>query len=268
MVEIMKCIFCESNNEAKSVEHIVPESLGNKHYILEKGKICEKCNTNFSKFENVALTKSILLMERSRYGNKTKKGHNAKGKIEDIIIEGDKSYSKNIVTIEGLNNNNFKDYNPKNHVGTLEVSSFDKSEVQVSKLILKIGFESIFKSRKDLYKQYDFKDLKDYLLMKNRNDWPFLVTDFEISKYISVAKYTDKHRLKYIHCELKYLEIDENTLLFKFKYGSIPFTINLINRNLDWIIEVSKSENAFINPEHFNKKLSKKLELNVLRLNP
>jgi len=41
----MRCIFCKSSTvNCKSVEHIVPESLGNKEHILPVGWVCDKCN--------------------------------------------------------------------------------------------------------------------------------------------------------------------------------------------------------------------------------
>ena len=45
----MRCIFCkiESNN-SKSVEHIIPESLGNKDHVLGKGVVCDNCNQYFA----------------------------------------------------------------------------------------------------------------------------------------------------------------------------------------------------------------------------
>ena len=46
----MKCIFCSKNSSnSKSVEHIIPESLGNKKHILRKGIVCDECNQYFAK---------------------------------------------------------------------------------------------------------------------------------------------------------------------------------------------------------------------------
>ncbi len=40
-----KCLFCLSKgNSFLSVEHIFPESLGNKEKMLPKGVVCDKCN--------------------------------------------------------------------------------------------------------------------------------------------------------------------------------------------------------------------------------
>jgi len=45
----MRCIFCKQpSDNTKSIEHIVPESLGNKNHVLPKGYVCDKCNNYFS----------------------------------------------------------------------------------------------------------------------------------------------------------------------------------------------------------------------------
>lgn len=39
------CIFChKDSSNSKSIEHIIPESLGNKEHILPNGYVCDICN--------------------------------------------------------------------------------------------------------------------------------------------------------------------------------------------------------------------------------
>ncbi|MBO5921575.1 MAG: hypothetical protein J6Q48_04230, partial [Bacteroidaceae bacterium] len=46
----MKCIFCkQESTNAKSVEHIIPETLGNKTFVLPLGMVCDQCNNYFSR---------------------------------------------------------------------------------------------------------------------------------------------------------------------------------------------------------------------------
>jgi len=43
------CIFCKSeSSDSRSVEHIIPESLGNTKQILPPGVVCDKCNNYFA----------------------------------------------------------------------------------------------------------------------------------------------------------------------------------------------------------------------------
>ncbi len=40
----MRYIFCKQEaSTSKSVEHIIPESMGNKSNILKPGIVCDKC---------------------------------------------------------------------------------------------------------------------------------------------------------------------------------------------------------------------------------
>lgn len=46
----MRCIFCKCDStSSRSVEHIIPESAGNKKRILPAGIVCDKCNNYFAR---------------------------------------------------------------------------------------------------------------------------------------------------------------------------------------------------------------------------
>ena len=71
----MKCIFCKKDSSnSKSVEHIIPESLGNKSHILPKGIVCDSCNNYFAiKIEKKVLDKPYFKNVRYRNLITTKK---------------------------------------------------------------------------------------------------------------------------------------------------------------------------------------------------
>jgi len=74
------CIFCREEHSNESVEHIVPRSLGNLHYILGKGLVCAGCNNRFGLFEQSVLSSTLFLAERKsrrllRSGHEEHKGH-------------------------------------------------------------------------------------------------------------------------------------------------------------------------------------------------
>lgn len=71
----MRCIFCKADSSSsKSVEHIIPESLGNKDLILSKGIVCDKCNNYFAgKIERKVLEKPYFKNVRYRNFITTKK---------------------------------------------------------------------------------------------------------------------------------------------------------------------------------------------------
>lgn len=70
-----KCIFClAENNGFNTVEHIVPESLGNTEDILEN-TVCDKCQNYFGReIENYVLRKTPFGFWRTLSGTLSKKG--------------------------------------------------------------------------------------------------------------------------------------------------------------------------------------------------
>jgi hypothetical protein len=73
----MECIFCQKQSDNSiGVEHIIPESLGNKDHILWKGAVCDTCNNYFaSKVEKFLLEQPYFTNVRHRNIIKSKKEH-------------------------------------------------------------------------------------------------------------------------------------------------------------------------------------------------
>lgn len=72
----MRCIFCKQDSiGAKSVEHLIPESLGNTKYILPRGTVCDRCNNYFArKVEGPLLSHVSFRNLRAWYRVPTKRG--------------------------------------------------------------------------------------------------------------------------------------------------------------------------------------------------
>jgi hypothetical protein len=72
----MRCLFCKKDSsESKSVEHIIPESLGNTKALLRKGVVCDKCNNYFSReVERPFLEAPAVLALRFHQGIPSKRG--------------------------------------------------------------------------------------------------------------------------------------------------------------------------------------------------
>ena len=79
----MECIFChKDSSSSKSIEHIIPESLGNKHHVLLAGYVCDECNHYFAiKIEKELLAQPYFISMRFRNEILTKKGKLVKEKM-------------------------------------------------------------------------------------------------------------------------------------------------------------------------------------------
>ncbi len=72
----MRCIFCKKESgRSKSVEHILPEALGNDKSVLPRGIVCDSCNNYFAtNIENRILESEEFSYLRQRQLIPTKKG--------------------------------------------------------------------------------------------------------------------------------------------------------------------------------------------------
>jgi hypothetical protein len=78
----MNCIFCRQGRSFKTVEHIIPESLGNVDHVLPKGVVCDACNNYFAvKVEKLLLEKPYFINLRQRNLIRSKKGRLVPDKI-------------------------------------------------------------------------------------------------------------------------------------------------------------------------------------------
>ena len=64
----MRCIFCKKvSTSSRSVEHIIPESLGNVDHVLPPGIVCDKCNNYIAREVEKPLLDSHYFKERRYY---------------------------------------------------------------------------------------------------------------------------------------------------------------------------------------------------------
>lgn len=251
----MSCVLCGNNESLTSIEHIIPESMGNKRYILPAGYVCKTCNNIFSKFEREILSNTIIGFERARFANRTKKGKLPNAKVGEVTMSG--TQSENIIKLSGITSENIKNSNPRTGVFQVTVPGFQGNEMVTAKFLLKVSYLSLFKSRRKLFQEYDFSSLKDYLLNKSNLDWPFVTTQKDIYKFESIPSFTDKYFLKILHLKLLFCQLNPETLLFRFEYGGFMSTINLLNRNTEWLKIYNNMDNEImIYPEYIKRKIN------------
>lgn len=77
----MHCLFCASDGPFTTIEHFIPESLGNDDLLLE-GEVCDGCQRYFgSSIEQYVLAKSPIAAWRVMLGTTTKKGKRPKADL-------------------------------------------------------------------------------------------------------------------------------------------------------------------------------------------
>jgi hypothetical protein len=150
----MNCLFCKQNTDnSKSVEHIIPESLGNKEHILPRGLVCDNCNQYFAtKIEKPLLEQPYFKNVRHRAGIENKKGRIPIEKaliispeIEEIEIMIDKKGKTILLFNDGEKAKRIL-LNPKS--GSFIIPTFDKPEENnkiLSRFLAKVAIEALLK---------------------------------------------------------------------------------------------------------------------------
>lgn len=247
----MICIFCKKDSSSSiSVEHIVPESLGNKSHILEKGIVCDTCNNYFSlKIEKPVLELAFFNDLRFRNKIESKKGKIPKGtflipnnnyKAEVTHVKGETHVKLDSEIYKLFENGTFSQFIvPRN-------TDFPKNNKWVSRFIAKIAFE-MFASKLMNNKEYLFQFVNDdqfdtirNYIRYNKTKCPWLyysrkIYDQDEKFYLESGETAD------IIFESDFLFTSKRELYFIIAIKGIEFTINLVGPSIDgyeeWLIE-------------------------------
>ena len=144
----MRCIFCKKDSsDSVSIEHIIPESLGNKKSTLPKGAVCDSCNNYFaSKIEKHVLESGEFKHLRSNQVIKNKKG-----KFQEVtmLFEGQPVRVRRTDTLNfSIHPNDFdklESHIQSKNGGTLmlPVSGDTPSKHHMSRFLAKMGLEAL-----------------------------------------------------------------------------------------------------------------------------
>jgi hypothetical protein len=189
-----KCVFCHSSENFNSVEHIVPESLGNDCLVLEKGWVCDVCNNLFSGIENRVLSDSVISVQKVLLGKRNKKGRPGKSNFLGVTLHSVPDHERKIYVETESAEKLFRygiNVNGRNQI-RIPVHS-DRCE-DISKMLLKIGVElsAVGKHLGEGDFMFDPEKAVDFLLGKNKIPWPyFMPQDFiDVSSKVKSA-FTD-----------------------------------------------------------------------------
>lgn len=240
----MLCFFCkEDATNSKSIEHIVPESLGNKKYILEKGIICDKCNNYFAReiekpvqeYEDI---KNIVAFESIE---------NKKGKKKTTtIICGDEECQLDVIEnngektlLVGISPQMCGELYDRTFPETMLLNSVNLSkyvdDYNFSRFISKIALELLIYSliENKMYTETNlltfrelYKEMVKFVRFGNRNkkNWPMKV--LEVYHYMPF----DENNLNHFKCYFD--EPSDDNFIFNFEFFGTRFMINLLDKNM------------------------------------
>lgn len=235
---MQRCLFCKQPSEnSKAIEHIIPESLGNKEHILPKGVVCDDCNSYFgSKVEKELLEQSFFVHLRHRQLVPTKKGKGVGWKMYSLFpVQNPERYLK-------------KPAMPKDQMmkemfqqGNLFYSPFIERTVPdntiISRFLGKVAIEAMAKRVIDnpaflneIIDNDALDPLREYARYGKGPYWPY----HERRIYDEDRVWPDEGREDYqLMHEYNILSFIEHEYYLVLAIFGIEFTINFANRNVD-----------------------------------
>lgn len=188
----MRCIFCLSNGPFNTIEHIIPESLGNTDDIL-KDAVCDKCQNYFGKeIESYVLSKTPFAFWRVMYRIKTKKGkspfyntslpNNQKGTIPNThnfndsrIIMYPTNYEEDTIIEIDIDNEELKNKILSGEKNKINIVLTPLMVVMIGRFLGKIALEFLYKKLGEEVFANKFDSLRKYVRYGTTSDiWPIL----------------------------------------------------------------------------------------------
>lgn len=250
----MNCIFCyKDSTYSKSVEHIIPESLGNKLHTLPKCCVCDDCNHYFAvKIEKELLEQPYFRSYRFRNEILTKKGRLVKEPaifpcaLKDTEITMQTTDRGRIVSFDDLNI--FKKIQQNGGKGVMITACFSELECPnqvMSRFLAKCAYEYFLYSMGEsnysicihefLSKEFDqLKSIREYARFGKGEYWQYHQrriysegTLFIDSNYTS--PYECLHEMKLLATDVQYLDggFTKMTLYYILAIGGIEYAICL-----------------------------------------
>jgi hypothetical protein len=248
----MNCIFCkESSDNSKSVEHIIPESLGNKSHVLASGIVCDKCNNYFaSKIEKEVLELPYFKSLRQRNYILNKKNKLPRENAYIIHANGGQ-----IEVVQRLGNLLEVNIENKDIFNLIKEGKADKlvvpilplppiENVFVSRLLGKIALEALAQRvckveewNKDFIEHKDLDDLRNYVRYGQGKFWIYNVRRVYNETNIFKERKRDFDEEYQILHEYDFLYIDNKYLYFICIIMGVEYAINMGERTLQQYIE-------------------------------
>ena len=245
----MRCIFCKQNSDScVSVEHIVPESLGNTEHILPRGWVCDSCNNYLAiKVEKPFLDSPFGRHARFEMRVPNKKGFvppvfgihaQSKTKIEFTYAE-DESFS--VGAANGSDESKLIASMKNNSHGTLYLPvapNLPDADYITSRFIAKVGLEILAHRclrnpdlNNEMIDTVELDELRNYVRRGNPNlVWPLSIRRIYPQDFLFAD---GKHESCEVLHEFDILVTDTNEYYAAIAIFGVEFVINLGGPELD-----------------------------------
>ncbi len=220
MGTIQECIFCKSTtNSFNSVEHIFPESLGNKEKILGKGFVCDTCNNEtLSKLDAELLDFEGIKFMRTMNGIESKSGKVPVANFPNLKIENpDKDHIQiHLQTMKHVRDQSDAGFK-LDFRGTRKMDA--KRLKLLARSLYKIGYELVCLDHgRDFVLSPRFDEVRDIILGKKDFSGYILMGSNEKSENPRVSYYPLKD------------EQGREFMAFDFVYLFVRFTFDMERR--------------------------------------
>lgn len=270
----MRCIFCKQPSaKSVTVEHIVPESLGNKTHILPKGIVCDKCNNYFAvKVEKKALETDFFRNLRFRNELESKR---------KIVPAGDTFFpltnQKGNISFDDKSQPNQIAINVEKETFNLILSSkikqayisltadLPKNDQAISRMLAKAALEFVttrFINKPEYFdfivEEVAFDPIRNYARFNNKNEtWPYYVRkiyDEDERFFLANGKSVD------MVFECDFLSTDLGEMYFIIAFKGIEFALNIAGPSVEgyeeWLVKNNKISPLYLDGKGFGYKLS------------
>ncbi|MBI1277801.1 MAG: HNH endonuclease [Anaerolineaceae bacterium] len=258
----MRCIFCKSNSStSKTIEHIIPESLGNVEHILPRGVVCDSCNNYFARrLEKPVLESGYFVQLRFRNGVENKKGRipNIRAIHQEslTIVELDPNKESSIYPSREKDAERFIQSVLQSKTGHLVFPvGADPDHNVMSRFIGKIALEALVSrvltvegGLDEIIDHPELNLIRNYVRRGHSNlTWPFHRREiYEEDKLFNEEGYGEYQMLH----EFTFLYTDEQELFFVLAIFGVEYTINLgepdTSGYIKWLAENSNKSPLYL----------------------
>ncbi len=258
----MRCIFCKlDSGNSRSVEHIIPESLGNTDYVLPPSWVCNSCNNYLSrKVEAPFLNSSYGRNSRFAMQVPSKKGKipsaigfhpQSRSKIELFY---DKRGGLCVGVAPGENETRWVSSVLKKQSGSLWIPETDRpqNDYDTSRFIAKIALEILAFScievqgwNEEIVDKPELDELRNYVRIgSQKNIWPVHIRCIYLKQKEFVGSDSTGHQVLH-EWDILPIPAEDDTLEYYVVVAifGTEYTINLGGPELDGYLNWLKSNN-------------------------